>query len=243
LSVLVLVLVRPDRDDCAAPAAAWPLCAMMAAVTVPVSSFVAWNELRSFLRIGSVGDRRRRATPSAARWRKELAGLLARMRTLKMENGRLAGEVDGLRQCASRYAAAPSRLRTVVAESSRSLLDADDEVALVRENEATPDSIVDNVRLDVITDVAGIIVGAIMDDDDDGRCGGGSRGCSRRRIIDAAWADRVTGKVKAKIWRDRSVVLDERNFVRGDIVGGERRRRRRRRHDNGRSRCHPPAVR
>jgi hypothetical protein len=76
----------------------------------------------------------------------------------------------------------------------------------------------------VITDIVGIIVGAMMDNDNDGRCGGGSRGCSHQRIIDAAWADRVTGKVKAKIWRDRSVVLDEWNFMHSDIVGSERQR-------------------
>ncbi len=160
-----------------------------------------------------------------------------------MENGRLARRVARLRECVLRYAALPSRLRTIVPESSQSLLDANDVVALLRENEATLDSIVDNVRLDVISNVAGIIVGAIMDNDDNGRCGGGSGGCSRRRIINAAWADRVTGKVKAKIWRDSGVILDERNFVRRDIVGGERWQRRRRRRDNGRSRCHPPAVR
>jgi hypothetical protein len=145
LSVLVLVLVRPDRDGCAAPAAAWPLCAMMVAVTAPVSSFAAWNKLQSFLCIGSSGNHCCHATPLVARWRKELAGLLARMRTLKMENGRLAGEVDGLRECALRYAAIPLRLWTVVAKSSQSLLNTKDVVTLVRENKAKLDLIVDNV--------------------------------------------------------------------------------------------------
>jgi hypothetical protein len=61
-------------DGGAAPAAAWLLCAMMAAVTVPVLTFVAWNKLRSFLRIGGSSNRRRGATPLAAgcersRWR------------------------------------------------------------------------------------------------------------------------------------------------------------------------------
>ncbi len=146
----------------------------------------------------------------------------SRMQTLKMDSRRLARRVARLQECVLRYAALPSRLRTIVPKSSQSLLDANDVVALLRENEATLDLIVDNVQLDVIANVAGIIVGAIMDNNNNGRCGGGSGGCSRRRIINAAWVNRVTGKVKAKIWRDSGVILNERNFVRRDIVGGKR---------------------
>jgi hypothetical protein len=182
----------PDRDPATAAAAnAWMYA--MATIAILVSIRVIWNEA-SFLR----GDRRIEAR------RKGLVILSLRRRTLMEKNGRLEMKIDELEADARRYDAASSRLRTI-AESQN--FDMDDVVKMVNENEATLDHIRENIRLGVIMDVAKIIVN---DADDDHLRGGSPR---RRIVVDAAWANRVSDEVKAKIWKDHGAYLDERNFL------------------------------
>ncbi|KAL3763047.1 hypothetical protein ACHAW5_007336 [Stephanodiscus triporus] len=159
----------------------------MAAISILVSAFVMWNEV-GFLR----GDY------AAAARRKAMAILSLRRMGLREKNESLQRKADALEADAALYNVASTKLR-IIAESQS--FGVDDVVRMVKENEKNLDLIRENIRQKVMVDVVRIIIAEHQDFSDP------------RMIIDIVAANRISDKIKARIWKDHGVVLDERNFL------------------------------
>jgi hypothetical protein len=159
----------------------------MAAISILVSAFVMWNEV-GFLR----GDH------AAAARRKAMDILSLRRMGLREQNESLQRKAEALEADAALYNVVSAKLRIIVESQSFGV---DDVVGMVKENEENLNLIRENIRQKVMVDVVRIIIADHQDSSDP------------RKIIDIVAANHLSDKIKARIWEDHGVVLDERNFL------------------------------